>query len=350
MAVNELPIPEHFDPEKVGDVWRVDYAEKAVEAEKWAQKHQIQGAGKDRFKLCLLLVDVQNTFCIPGYELYVAGRSGTGAVDDNVRLCRFIYRHLHAITEAVPTMDTHYPIQVFHNIFLVNDKGEHPAPLTIVTEADIEQGRWRFNEKLADTLNITPEYGQQYLHHYVRQLRESGKYEYIIWPYHAMIGGLGHALVPAVEEALFFHSIARSTQPDYHVKGENPFTEHYSVLGPEVTRDPRGRQLAEKNEKILNKLIQNDAVVIAGQAKSHCVAWTISDLLDDVMAYDRRLVEKVYILEDCTSPVVVPDVVDYTDESDEIFKRFAEAGMHLVQSTDPISNWPNMKDFVPSYP
>lgn len=342
MSVQEMPIPDHFNPDKVGEVWRVDYAEKAVKAEEWAEKHQIKRASEDEFNLCLLLVDVQNTFCIPDFELYVAGRSGTGAVDDNIRLCRFIYRYLHAITETVPTMDTHYPIQVFHSIFLVNDKGEHPAPLTVVTEDDILQGRWRFNEKLADSLSITPEYGQAYLRHYARQLKAGGKYDYIIWPYHAMIGGIGHALVSAVEEALFFHTIARCTQPDYHVKGENPFTEHYSVLGPEVTRDPQGRQVAEKNEKILNKLIQNDAVVIAGQAKSHCVAWTISDLLEDVMAYDRRLVEKVYILEDCTSPVVVPGVVDYTDESDKIFERFAEAGMHLVQSTDPMSQWPGM--------
>lgn len=158
-----------------------------------------------------------------------------------------------------------------------------------------------------------------------------------------MIGGIGHALVPAVEEALFFHSMARCTEPDYQVKGENPFTEHYSVLGPEVTRDPQGRQLGQKNEKILEKLVQNDAVVIAGQAKSHCLAWTISDLLDDVMAYDKGLVEKVYILEDCTSPVVVPGAVDYTEESDAIFKRFGEAGMHLVASTQPVSGWPGME-------
>lgn len=342
MEIKQLEVPGHFAPESVGRVWRVDYANRAAEAEEWAKTHHIQQAGRDHFKLCLLLVDVQNTFCIPDYELYVAGRSGTGAVDDNIRLCRFIYRYLHAITGTVPTMDTHYPLQVFHSIFLVNDRGEHPSPLTIVTEADILQGRWRFNDKLADTLNITPEYGQEYLLYYARQLKESGKYDYIIWPYHAMLGGIGHALVSAVEEALFFHAIARSTQPDYHVKGENPFTEHYSVLGPEVTRDPQGKPLAEKNEKMLNKLIQNDAVVIAGQAKSHCVAWTISDLLEDVMAYDRRLVEKVYILEDCTSPVVVPGVVDYTEASDRIFNRFAEAGMHLVKSTDPISSWPGM--------
>ena len=121
MTIQEMPIPDHFDPDTVGEIWRVEYAEKALKAEEWAQAHQIQPAGQDQFKLCLLLVDVQNTFCIPGYELYVAGRSGTGAVDDNIRLCRFIYRYLHAITETVPTMDTHYPIQVFHNISLLNE-------------------------------------------------------------------------------------------------------------------------------------------------------------------------------------------------------------------------------------
>ena len=343
MHIQEMAIPAHFDPDKVGEVWRVEYLARAEEAEKWAKEQQVARAAADRFKICLLLVDVQNTFCIPGYELYVAGRSGTGAVDDNVRLCRFIYRYLHAITEIVPTMDTHHPIQVFHGVFLVNDKGEHPAPLTIVTEDDLLQGRWRFNENLADRLGITPEYGHQYLIHYARQLKESGKYDYMIWPYHAMIGGIGHALVPAVEEALFFHAMARATEPDYHVKGENAFTEHYSVLGPEVTRDPEGRPLAERNEKILNKLIENDVVVIAGQAKSHCVAWTISDLLSDVKAYDEKLLDKVYILEDCTSPVVVPGVVDYTEASDRIFKGFAEAGMHLVKSTQPIAEWPSIR-------
>ena len=38
--------------------------------------------------------DVQNTFCLPDFELFVSGRSGTGAVDDNRRLCEFIYRHI----------------------------------------------------------------------------------------------------------------------------------------------------------------------------------------------------------------------------------------------------------------
>jgi len=86
-----------------------------------------------------------------------------------------------------------------------------------------------------------------------------------------------------------------------------------------------------------------DAVIIAGQAKSHCVAWTIDDLLTDILRRDRSLVEKVYLLEDCTSPVVVPGVIDYTDEADEAFRRFVQAGMQVVRSTDPLKSWPGIR-------
>ena len=134
MAHHDLPIPPHFDPDKVGEVWEVPYQERAEEAQRWAKQHNIQPAANDRFKICLVAVDVQNTFCIPGFELFVGGRSGTGAVDDNRRLCEFIYRNLDVITQICPTMDTHQAMQIFHSIFRVNDKGEHPAPFTLISE------------------------------------------------------------------------------------------------------------------------------------------------------------------------------------------------------------------------
>jgi hypothetical protein len=33
------------------------------------------------------------------------------------------------------------------------------------------------------------------LQHYVDELEQRGKYSLTIWPFHAMLGGLGHALV-----------------------------------------------------------------------------------------------------------------------------------------------------------
>ena len=344
----ELPLPPHFNPERVGEVWRVAYQELAETAEIWAADHSIQPAHTDRFKVCLVTVDVQNTFCIPGFELYVGGRSGTGAVNDNRHLCEFIYRNLHRITYIVSTLDTHQAMQIFHGIFLIDNQGKHPPPFTQITVKDVEDGYWKFNPAVSHRLQIIPELGQRHLLYYVKKLQESGKYDLTVWPYHSMLGGIGHALVSAVEEAIFFHSMTRRTQPDFHIKGEHPLTEHYSVLGPEVNTDPDGKRLTQKTDKLFHMLRHSDAVIITGQAKSHCVAWTIADLLEDIKA-DPNLVRKIYLLEDCTSPVVIPGVIDYTEEADAAFSRFAEAGMHIVRSTEPITHWPDLKDRINSH-
>jgi nicotinamidase-related amidase len=60
-----------------------------------------------------------------------------------------------------------------------------------------------------------------------------------------------------------------------------------------------------------------------------------------MMAQDPKLTKKVYLLEDCTSPAVVSGVVDFTSQADAAFQRFANADMHLVKSTDPITSWPD---------
>jgi nicotinamidase-related amidase len=342
MSQNDLPIPSHFDPGKVGQVWRVRYQERSEDANKWRKQHDINAASKDTFRICLLLVDIQNTFCIPEFELFVGGKSGTAAVDDNIRLCEFIYRNLDVITQICPTMDTHQAIQIFHSIFLVNEKGEHPAPYTLISSEDIERGLWKFNPEVAQSLNIDEKWGQNFLRHYTRKLKEGGKYDLTIWPYHAMLGGIGHALVSAVEEAIFFHGISRHCLADFQVKGSNPLTENYSVLSPEVLNDADGNRIAQKNTGFIGKLLEFDAVIIAGQAKSHCVAWTINDLLREIEFSDKGLANKVYLLEDCTSPVVIPDVVDYTDQADTGFQRFSDAGMNIFRSTDSLRSLPNI--------
>ena len=330
---NILPIPEFFDPGKLDQVWRVPYEERARQARAWALQHGLQPASGNGTKTWLMLVDVQNTFCIPDFELYVAGRSGTGAVDDNRRLCEFIYRNLGVITQITATMDTHRAMQIFHAIFLTDENGEHPAPYTNVSAEDVRTGKWKFNPALAGHFGISEDQGQERLQHYVNKLEEVEKYSLTIWPYHAMLGGIGHALVSSVEEALFFHSVARLSPPHFEIKGDRSFTEHYSVIGPEVEKGPKGEILGEHNDKFIEMLKAVDRLVIAGEAKSHCVAWTIADLLGDLRKDDPALAQKIYLLEDCTSPVVVPGA-DFTEPAEAAFARFAEAGMHLVKSTE----------------
>lgn len=339
----QLPIPSFFDRKKVGEVWRVPYQQRAAEAKAWAKQHNIKPAAEDKTRVGLVLIDVQNTFCIPEFELFVGGQSGKGAVEDNIRLCEFIYHNLDVITEIAATMDTHTAMQIFHPIFWINDAGEHPIPAaTTISLEDLEKGLWKVNPAVAASL-AGSDYSalQKHALHYVKKLSEAGKYLLTVWPYHSMLGGIGHALVSAVEEAIFFHNIARNSQTIFEIKGNNPLTENYSVLRPEVLEGADGVAIAFKNTRFLEKLLEYEAIIIAGQAKSHCVAWTIDDLLTEILARDPSLAKKVYLLEDCTSPVVVPGVIDFTEQADAAFQRFAKAGMKIVNSTDAIANFLN---------
>jgi nicotinamidase-related amidase len=306
----ELPLPAYWDPDSIVEVRKVPYEERAAEAAAWAREHAVRPGREDGDRLCLLLVDCQNTFCTPGFELFVPG-----APDDNRRLCEFVYRNLGAITQIVPTLDTHHALQVFHASWLIDAEGRHPSPYTVVSVRDVEGGVWR----AADPAE------QEGLVEYVRALEAGGRYRLNVWPYHAMLGGIGHALVSAVEEAVFFHSIAREISPAFQVKGDDAQTEAYSALGPEVGD--------RRNAGLIELLRSFDRVVLAGQAKSHCVAWTVEDLLEDLPA------DRLYLLEDCMSPVVVPGAVDFTAEADAALVRFAERGVNVVRSADPIEAW-----------
>ena len=195
---------------------------------------------------------------------------------------------------------------------------------------------WRVDPAVADALEISSPHAEGHLRAYVQTLEAGGKFDLTIWPFHAMLGGIGHALVSAVEEALFFHAIARRSQTRFELKGRNPLTEHYSVFGPEVTEGPHGESLGERNAVLVRALLDFDAVVVAGQAKSHCVAWSVEDLVRAA----PEIAPKLYLLEDCSSPVVVPGAVDYSEDADAAFERFASAGAHVVRSTEPMRSWP----------
>lgn len=341
-AYHQLPVPPHYRPDKVSSFWKVEYASRAEEANQWANQYDLNPAATDKFKFGLLLIDVQNTFCLPDFELFVAGRSGLGTVSDNQRLSEFIYHNLGVVSKIIVTMDTHKSEQIFHPVFLVNGLGLHPEPYTLINIDDIRKGLWKINPAVAANLGKDENDAQEYLTFYTEQLANRGKFDLTIWPYHAMLGGIGHALVSAIEEAVFFHSIARYSQPEFILKGDLPWTEAYSAIGPEVLISPTGVRTAQKDTRIINWLKELDALAIAGQAKSHCVNWTIGDLLDQINSEDASLASKVYLLEDCSSPVVIPGAVDFTDAADEAYRNYSEAGMHLVKSTQPISDWPQI--------
>jgi nicotinamidase-related amidase len=330
-----LPLPPFLEPDASARVYRVAYQERAEQARLWAAGHALRPAREDARRTALLLIDMQNTFCLPEFELFVAGRSGRGAVEDTQRVCAFLYRNLDSVSEVIVTLDTHTAAQIFHPLFWVDAAGSHPAPHTVISLGDVETGRWRPNPTIASAVSPRPGFDLPgWALHYARRLAQGGRYPLVVWPYHSMVGGIGHALVSAVEEAVFFHAIARQAPTRVEIKGRNPLSESYSALRPEVASDPDGAPLEPASPALVEHLLSFDRIVIAGEAKSHCVAWTVADLLGELLARDPRLARRLVLLDDCASPVVVPGVADFSDQAEAAYARFAEQGARRARSTD----------------
>ncbi len=344
-----LPLPAFFEAKNAESyAYRPDQQRLFSEASDWRKAHRITPSAADERNIHLLLIDVQKDFCFPEGSLYVAGRNGRGALDDNRRTAEFIYKNLGALTNVTATLDTHFAFQIFFPSFWLGKDDAPLAPFREVTTDDIDRGDARPNPAVAAWLcNGNYTWLLKQARHYCAELEKAGKYRLYLWPPHCILGSDGHALAGVLHEARMFHSFVRGAQSWVEVKGGNALTENYSVLRPEVLSRHDGQPLAQRNTAFLKTLLTADAVVVAGQAASHCVKSSIDDLLDEIVAQDTALARKVYVLSDCMSSVTVPDgkgglVADFTPQAEQALERFRAAGMHVVRSTDPIEAWPGM--------
>ncbi|MDE0028670.1 MAG: nicotinamidase [Deltaproteobacteria bacterium] len=332
------------------------------EANRFRREFGIAPAAADARRVDLLLIDVQRDFCHPEGTLYVGGRGGQGAVEDNRRIAEFIYRNLARLTHIRCTLDSHYNFQIFFPWFWVDTRGEPLAPHTLITVdgrddrvlVNIDPAGNVLKENVLPNPAMTPwvtDKGYDWLveqcRFYNRELAAGGRYTLYLWPPHCLVGSPGHTVTGVVDEARTLHSLARMTQSWAEIKGSHNLTENYSVLRPEVLTTWDGGALAERNVRFYKTLVDADALVVGGQAASHCVKSTVQDLLEEIRNEDPSLARKVYLLTDCMSSVVVrgPDgaiLADFTEAAEQTLDEAASAGMHLVRSTDPMESWPGM--------
>lgn len=347
----ELPMPAFYAAENAARYgYRPNHTLLLEEATAFRERHGVAPSGEDRRNVHLLLIDVQKDFCFPEGSLFVGGRSGRGAIDDSARITSFLYRNLASITNVTVTLDSHLAFQIFFASFWVDRAGAPLAPFREISTSDIDRGDVRPNPAIAPWL-FDGDYDALAKHarHYAAELERAGRYRLYLWPPHCVLGSDGHALVGVVDEARIFHSYVRGVQSWVEVKGTHPLTENYSVLRPEVMSRHDGRPIAERNTAFLDKLLAADAVIVAGQAASHCIKSSVEDLLDEIQVKDPSFARRVYLLSDCMSAVTVPDgeggfVADFTPETEEALARFERAGVHVVRSVDPMASWPGFPE------
>lgn len=172
--------------------------------------------------------------------------------------------------------------------------------------------------------------------------------DYMMWPEHCIEGSTGHEIYPLIHDAL--KNVQSLKHVRYHIKGQNELTEMYSIfsatvkppvpyssIGKRYNPDKESPTVAENNKRktawyyinpykkeegvisydearkyinldtsmntgLINNLCGKkgqNTVYVCGQAKSHCVADSIIDLLKVGKG-------KVVLIEDASSPVLLP--------------------------------------------
>ena len=306
-----MSLPSFYDSSRVGKL----FPPKIQEAVDAGIARRLPTASEDFPKIALVLVDMQVDFIHREGALSVPG-----AIDDCRRVIEWIYRNVGSISKILLSLDSHYPLQIFFSTWWRDAVGNHPAPNTIISASDVEAGYWQ------------PLYEAEWSRQYVAQLERQHRKQLMIWPYHTMVGTVGHNLSPSLYEAVCYHSAARGSQPAKLIKGSIPQTEHYSILEPEVkvADHPQG----EVNHALLRALGEYDLVYIAGQAKSHCVLETVNSIMRAWAPRPERI-KRLRILEDGMSSVVVPGI-NFDTMADAAFQRHRDRGLTFTRTTEAI--------------
>lgn len=299
--------PDFYQPERVGQLGEARTSQAVAEG----LTRGGRPAADDRERSLLLLVDPQVDFVHEDGALSVPG-----AVADTRRTIEWLFDRLESITSIAASLDSHLPRQIFYPTWWVDPAGAHPEPFSLITIEAVETGRW------------IPLFEPEWSAYYVSELQKTARKTLMIWPFHTMIGTPGHAIDPALSEAISYHAAARSSQPRYVIKGTLPSTEYYSLLEPEVKVEHQVE--GQLNRDLLDWITAFDRVFVAGQAKSHCVLETLNSIAD----HRPEQLGKLHLLTDCTSSVLHPEI-DFDSIAQEALAALSDRGLVMQDSTLP---------------
>ena len=253
----------------------------------------------------LVLIDFQKDFCDPSSLMYVSGARG-----DCSRISKFININQKKIDKIFVTLDSHHLLDVAHPLFWQDKEGNHPAYFTKITLEDFIKGVWT---------PTMPDLHDR-MHQYLYNFKANGKYELTIWPPHCLIGSSGQTIEIQVDDDLYNWQVNTKRNIIAINKGMNIYTENYSAIQADVI--DKDDPTTDINMEFIKELLRADSVIFAGEASSHCVKFTVEDVMK---WFTKKTTSKLSLLTDAMSPVK-----GYDKESFEFFNSSAKAGVNLI--------------------
>ena len=194
-------------------------------------------------------------------------------------------------------------------MFWQDADGHHPAPFTRITSEDVSAGRW------------IPRFSPDKARKYINDLETDGQFAHFIWPEHCLIGSRGAALHDTLLDALKEWSHQRNLDYKAVPKGLYPLSEHFGIFRAQVPDSAVPE--TQLNTDLIADLARFDSIYLMGEAKSHCVANSLKQILD----FAPELVSKLVLVTDCTS-----DVAGLGHLADPIYAEAQARNVRFVES------------------
>jgi len=265
----------------------------------------------------LLIIDPQNDFCdlpekyCPNHPLQGKLKPSlpvNGAHADMQRLAQWIQREGHHIDTIHITLDSHQYYDIAHPSFWQHNE-EEVTPFTAITAEQVRSGE--FTPRKTSHID--------YVLHYLDTLEKQGRHTLMVWPVHCEVGSWGHGIHADILAVCSKWQAQRQRAVTHIFKGLDPWTEHYSALQAEVP-DPSNPDTL-LNSAWLNQLDKVQQLIIAGEASSHCVRFTVEHLLQHLPSGKS---ERLVLLTDAMSPVA-----GFETSHQEFINNAQNAGVRL---------------------
>ena len=284
-------------------------------------------------RISAIFIDPQNSFCktVPAQEQQVVHDGELcvpNAWDDMVRVGQMVTRLGRKIDHISVTLDSHQWNHIAHPNWFKGVKGNPPSPFTIMREENgVIVGTVFGPSGPSDVGTYTtkvPGHFNRTLK-YLKDLAKNKRYPHCIWPPHTLIGTPGHNVVASLMEALLEWCKTNFRTIEFVTKGSNPFVEHFSAVQAEVP-DPDD-PTTQLNTQFIQNVMEGDEILLAGEARSHCLANTVRDMANSFG--DDSFIAKCVLLSDACS-----DVPGFEKYGEDFIKEMTARGMKLSTTVE----------------
>lgn len=290
---------------------------------------EVEDQSLDTIKALLSMLPGQlgQALLSPG-ELYI-----DGAEEDCERAAIFLRWLGRRATEVTLSIDTHDKMHIAHPMHWEYQGGEHPkpfstlsgrVPLQHVSSGTPNDGdSFKRDDRSLLTTSVPEMYEGSQSH--VSEQEPWGRLT--VWPEHCLTGSFETMIWPSILDAVHRWQTLVKKPVTWIRKGQTLQSEQFGIF-----RLAGASKFTVRGARILGRMAKADRIYVMGQARSHCVGESLSQMQDYFQAtfgVRNKLMSKVYLVGDCTR-----DVPSFEEESAARIRNLVNHGMKIVTTAE----------------